>query len=241
MRSGRRYLSIGTAAGAALLAILLFNAPVHALPEDREQPIRITADKAVRNEKRGVTIYNGNVEMRQGSMELDADRLIVFHKGEDANKIVAHGDPARMRQQPEPDEGLVHAHARVITYFRDKDVVNLRTDASVERDDGTLVTGDSIDYFIAKQLIAAESDQSDEDNKVFVVIPPNVHQEAESGPVDSGTRDEPTLDRAPNPANEAAARSEPVTLEATGPAPELNTPPGETGNEDSARGRTEGD
>lgn len=239
MRSDRMYLSMSTAAGAALL-VLLFIAPVHALPEDREQPIRITADKAVRNEKRGVTIYNGNVEMRQGSMELDADSLVVFHKGEDANKIVARGAPARMRQQPEPDEGVVHAHARVITYFRDEEVVNLRTDASVERDDGTLVTGESIDYFITKQLITAESDQTDDDNKVFVVIPPSVHRDATSGPADSGTNGEPSVDKAPDPSNEAAPRPGPVTLEATGSAPELDTPPGETDIEDSARGRTEG-
>ncbi|MDZ7784418.1 MAG: lipopolysaccharide transport periplasmic protein LptA [Halioglobus sp.] len=240
MRSDRMYRSMSTAAGAALLA-LLFSAPGHALPEDREQPIRITADKAVRNEKRGITIYNGNVEMRQGSMELDADSLVVFHKGEDANKIVARGTPARMRQQPQPDEGLVHAHARVITYFRDEEIVNLRTDASVERDDGTLVTGDSIDYFIAKQLITADSDQTDDGNKVFVVIPPSVHREATSGPSGSGTSDASSVDDAPDPTNEAAPRPEPVTLEATGPAPELDTPPGETDNKDSARGRTEGD
>jgi len=182
------------------------------------------------------------VEMRQGSMELDADSLVVFHQGEDANKIVARGAPARMRQQPQPDEGLVHAHARVITYFRDKEVVNLRTEASVERDDGTLVTGDSIDYFIAKQLITADSDQTDDGNKVFVVIPPSVHREATSAPAGSGTSGASSVDDTPDTTNEAAPpRPEPVTLEATGTAPELDTPPGETDNKDSARGRTEGD
>lgn len=235
MRCDRRYLSMSTAAGAAFLA-LLFSAPAPALPDDREQPIRIAADKAVRNEKRGITLYNGNVEMRQGSMELDADSLVVYHKGEYANKIVAHGAPARMRQRPEPDEGLVHAHARVITYFRDEELVNLRTDARVEREDGTLVTGDSIDYFIAKQLITAESDQTDEGNKVFVVIPPSVHRED-----NAGTNGEPSVDSAPNPADEGTPPAGPAALEATGSAPEADTPPGETGNEDSARGRTEGD
>jgi lipopolysaccharide export system protein LptA len=174
---------------AAMLTVLLLALPctqATALPEDREQPIHITADKAVRDEKRGVTIYTGSVEMRQGSMELDADSLTIFHEAEDANKIVARGKPARMRQQPEPDEGLVHAEARVITYLRDRELVKLRIGAYLEREDGTLVTGDSIDYFITQQLVKAESDRSDEDNKVVVVIPPSLHQDEDGEREPSG-------------------------------------------------------
>lgn len=171
-RAARR---IGTAiALAACLLPGLEVAPTLALPDDRDQPIHITADKAVRNEKEGITIYSGNVQMRQGSMELDADNLVVFHEREDANKIVARGEPARLRQQPELDEGIVQAYGRVITYYRDKEQVNLRKDARLERDDGSLVTGDSIDYFIARQLVTAQSDSSETGNKVFVVIPPSL-------------------------------------------------------------------
>ena len=151
-----------------------------ALSDDREQPIHITADKAVRDEKQGVTIYSGNVQMRQGSMELDADSLTIFHEARDANKIVARGAPAKMRQQPEIDKGLVHAHASVITYFRREELVHLRTDAELTRDDGTLVTGDSIDYYITRELVRAESDRNDEDKKVFVVIPPTLINDDEA-------------------------------------------------------------
>lgn len=156
---------------ASLLSLSMAARP---LPDDREQPIHITADKAVRDEKRGVTIYSGNVQMRQGSMELDADSLTIFHEDRDANKIVARGQPAKMRQQPEIDEGLVHAHAQVITYYRREELVHLRTNAQLQRDDGTLVTGDSIDYFITRELVKAESDRTNEDNKVIVVIPPSL-------------------------------------------------------------------
>ena len=117
--------------------------------------------------------------MRQGSIEVDADNLVVFQEREDANKIVARGEPAVLRQQPEPDEGLVHAYGRVITYYRDKEQVNLLHDARLERDDGSLVTGDSIDYYIARQLVTAQSNTSETGNKVFVVIPPSLHQSDE--------------------------------------------------------------
>ncbi|MEZ5573639.1 MAG: lipopolysaccharide transport periplasmic protein LptA [Halioglobus sp.] len=158
-----------------LMALCIPTTCVQALPDDRDQPIHITADKALRDEKKGVTIYSGNVVLIQGSMELEADKLTIFHPSEEAEEIVAEGNPAKMRQQPELDKAVVHAHGNVITYFRNEDKVHLQTDARIEQD-GAVVSGDSIDYFIAKQVITAESDQSQEGDKVIVVIPPSMQQ-----------------------------------------------------------------
>ena len=201
-------------------AILATAAPGHTLPEDRDQPIHITADRALRDEKNGVTVYSGNVQMRQGSMEVEADELTIYHTTAEADKIVAVGTPARMRQQPEPDEGLVHAEAGVISYFRNEDRVHLQTDASIEQD-GAIVTGDSIDYLILEQLVKAESDQSLEGNKVVVVIPPSMQQ-----------RDpEPEQAPAPEPESEPTPPEAPPTGEA---APEVDEmPQGDTAGADA--------
>ncbi len=175
-------LAVALGLGAAASAV--------ALPDDREQPIHITADKAVRDEKRGMTIYSGNVHMRQGSMELEADTLTIFHDAENADQIIARGRPAKMRQRPELEADLVHAHAAVITYFKLEDRVLLERDARVEQK-GDLVTGDSIDYLIGQQLITAEADKSAGGEKVFVVLQPTV-QPAPSGdaaPQDSAQDD----------------------------------------------------
>lgn len=48
-----------------------------ALPEDRSQSIRITADSAVRDERAGETRYEGSVELTQGSLRILADRKSV--------------------------------------------------------------------------------------------------------------------------------------------------------------------
>lgn len=169
--------------GASLLALLLMLSPLgaQALPDDRDQPIHITADKALRDEKQGVTVYSGNVRMSQGSMELEADKLTIYQIDDDADKIVAQGNPAKMRQKPEADKGLVHAHALVITYLRTKDMVHLQDDARIEQA-GDLVTGESIDYFIDKQLIKAESGTSEKSEQVVVVIQPTTTQKEEASP-----------------------------------------------------------
>ena len=175
MSSGgsRQFTRMTTACARALILLLCLPATIaHSLPDDRNQPIHITADRALRNEVEGVTIYSGNVELVQGSMELEADTLTIYHTTETANEIIATGSPAKMRQQPELDKGIVHAHAKVITYFKSEDRIHLQTDAHIEQE-GAVVDGDTIDYLIDKQLITAESDQSQENNKVVVVIPPS--------------------------------------------------------------------
>ncbi len=162
------------AAGRALWAVALVCAiatgPAAALPEDRDQPIRIEADEALRDEKQGFTRYEGNVKMDQGSLHIEADRITVFHDQREAHRIIAEGNPASLQQQPEPDKGLVKARARVIEYFKSEDRIRLSENANIEQE-GSIVTGDSIDYYIAEQLVRADSDKSREDSRVQVVIP----------------------------------------------------------------------
>ena len=49
-----------------------------ALPDDRQQPIHISADNALRDEKKGITIYRGNVVLNQGSLHISANRITDF-------------------------------------------------------------------------------------------------------------------------------------------------------------------
>ena len=109
----------GEAVGRSLACVLaglltLFAAlTATALPEDRLQAIAITADRAERHERGGYTIYIGSVVLDQGSLHIEADRLTIFHDREAADRIVAVGNPARMRQQPAIDKGPVRAQAGV--------------------------------------------------------------------------------------------------------------------------------
>ena len=91
------------------------------LPDDRDQPIRITADTAIRDEKQGVTVYNGNVHMIQGSLDILADTITIYHETDQADKIIAEGKPARMEQKPAVDEPLVRARAEIIEYYKLED------------------------------------------------------------------------------------------------------------------------
>ena len=147
-----------------------------ALPEDTEQPIRITTDEALRDEKTGRTVYQGNVELVQGTIKITADRITFYRIDQEGDKIVAEGSPARMQQQPEPDSAPMHAHGDVIEYYRSEERVHLRDNAQVEQD-GSTVRGDRIDYFINQQLVKAAADESEAGRRVEVVIPPHKLEE----------------------------------------------------------------
>lgn len=193
----RRGAAHGTGRGHArraspvLAGLLALHAAVTAvaLPEDRLKAIAITADRAERHERGGYTIYIGSVVLEQGSLHIEADRLTIFHDREAADRIVAVGTPARMRQQPEIDKGFVHASAMRIVYEKSRELVLLRDTASIEQD-GAVVTGETIEYFMAEQRVRADSAAADENARVQVFIPAEVVEKQSGG--DGGDTDPPS-------------------------------------------------
>ncbi len=154
-----------------LLALLLAPLSAQALDDDTEQPIRIVANEAVRDEKTGLTVYQGNVQMIQGSIQIEADRITIYRIETEGDKIVAEGSPAHLQQQPEPEAALMHAWGGVIEYYRTEDRIQLRDKAHLEQD-GSTVRGDRIDYYINEQLVKAAASESSEQDRVEVIIPP---------------------------------------------------------------------
>ena len=151
------------------------------LPEDRNEPIRISADHALRDEKQGFTEYTGNVRMDQGTLQIEADKITVYHREQEADKIVAEGQPAHLQQQPEPEKGLMHARASIIEYYKTEDRVHLKRNASIEQE-GSTVTGDSIEYFISEQRVLADSGGADSTSRVEVVIPAQATSDSAQDP-----------------------------------------------------------
>jgi len=174
-------------AWALLLASwLALTTVVQALPEDSLQAIKITADRALRDEKQGLTVYLGNVSMQQGSLSIEADSITIYRIVEEADKIVAEGSPARMRQQPEANQQFVHASANTIEYFKAEDRVHLKQDARIEQD-GSTVTGETIDYLITEQVVQATSNAQQAQSRVEVVIPAHTLQQAREKEAANGT------------------------------------------------------
>ncbi len=164
-----------------LLALMLMTglfmviSQAQGLPEDRLQAINIESDRASRNDKTGLTIYEGSVILTQGSINIRADKITVHSKANKVSKIVCIGEPAHYHQQPEPDAGLVIARANTIEYHLDRDAITLRKNASLDQE-GTVLKGEIINYDLKEELIEARGDEKGT-GRIQMVIPPSQQQE----------------------------------------------------------------
>lgn len=155
-----------------MIALLPAATPVWALDSDREQPIQIVADVAIRDDIAGETLYEGNVVLTQGSLRITADKLSILHGDGDADRIVATGSPATLVQQPTPDQAPVDASAQRIEYIRSEDLVRLLEDARIAQNGSTL-SGNQIDYLVSERSVkAAGTPGISGEGRVEVVIPP---------------------------------------------------------------------
>ena len=160
------------------LTVALITPAAFALPNDHQQAINIESDRVQRNDKTGLTVYEGAVHMIQGTMNIKADKVTLHTTNNKVSKIICTGKPAHYQQQPELDGGLVVARANTIEYHLDQDVINLIKDASLEQGGSTL-TGDIINYDLKAELIEARGDDTGK-RRIQMVIPPSQQQDQQS-------------------------------------------------------------
>lgn len=157
---------------AALL--LLLPAWALALAEDSGQPIRVEANSASRDDNKGILTYTGAVVIDQGSLHIEADKVTVHFTDGEVARIVCEGEPARYRQQPQPDEPPVTANARTIDYRMAEELLVLTGAARIEQQ-GSILEGEHVTYDITREQIRARGDETN--RRIRMVIPPEKQQD----------------------------------------------------------------
>lgn len=154
----------------------------YALPSDREQPIHIASDSAERNEKKGVTVYQGDVEMTQGSLKILADKVVIHSIDNQISVIVATGKPAHFHQKPAVDKQAVKASGNTIEYKLDDEMLHLSRNAKLIQDDGTTMTGDRINYDMKSSVVKADGKTNNtRQQRIHMVIPPKSERQKAAG------------------------------------------------------------
>ncbi|MDB4000999.1 lipopolysaccharide transport periplasmic protein LptA [bacterium] len=160
------------------LALSLWCLSALALPDDRTQTITIESNSAERDQKTGLTQYQGNVVINQGSLVIEADQVTVYYKDNKVSRIVCLGLPASYQQQAAADGGLIIAKAETIVYLLAEDEINLKSNAVLSRN-GTLIKGDSINYDLENETWKAKGNQRGEQKRIQLVIPPSTQEATE--------------------------------------------------------------
>lgn len=161
----------------SLTGLLLLSSLATALPNDREQPIALAADNATFNEKTGIAIYTGNVEIKQGSLLIKAEQIsATTDKEGKILTVVATGKPAHMQQQPSVEKGIATAQAEEITYQARDGLIVLKRNAKLEQD-GSSFKSLEIMYSMDKGEIEAKGNTQ---NRVQLVFPPPKKEDRKS-------------------------------------------------------------
>ncbi len=142
-----------------------------ALSTDRDQPINIKADNGKIDDVKRVAIYEGNVVITQGTIQINADKVTLnYTEKQDIEKVVADGKPVTFKQKPDNSEDYMNASALQMEYFANQDMLQLLKDAKVWQAKD-VVTAQKISYDTRNGVIRAFKG-SGEENRVNVTLQP---------------------------------------------------------------------
>lgn len=154
-----------------LFSSFLFSNSVFALATDSQQPINIIADKATIDDASGTAIYEGNVIITQGSIEMKSAKVTLNYTAKQTlDKVIAEGDPVTFKQTPEGGKEDIHAKAKRMEYLADKNTIHLTQQAELSQGQDSFA-GEHISYNIQDGIIRADKGGS-EKGRISVVIQP---------------------------------------------------------------------
>ena len=105
--------------GLAALLSFVVALPVHAEKADREKPINIEADRFSIDDIKKVQVFEGNVVLIQGTLQLRTNRLVVTQDADGFQKGVASGGAnglARFKQKREGVDEYIEGEAERIEH-----------------------------------------------------------------------------------------------------------------------------
>ncbi len=159
---------------AALWLLCWSAGSVLALEEDSEQPVYIEANSAYYDKKTDQSTYTGKVILIQGSLHLNADKLVAYSPGGKVDKVIAYGNPVRFRQQPKPDAEEMRGESKQAEYYLERKYIVLIGDAVVWQGKNEYAS-DRIEYDQIKDIVKAGEASSDT-KRVKIILHPKTEQ-----------------------------------------------------------------
>ena len=150
-----------------VLLLLLFPGQLWALASDGDQPIEVEADSLEVRESEQISIYQGNVELVQGSLQISCERLVIrFNADNELQVIEMTGAPARFRQLDDDQKEML-GEAAQIDYTESESLLVLRGSARFSHA-GDIIESEMIRVNTESNSIQAGSSESDERVKMLI-------------------------------------------------------------------------
>ena len=162
-----------TMAGTILVLLVLISTSNTSLAResDRDQPIDVSADSSEFDEKAGVQTLQGNVQITQGTMQINADFIAITLQDNALSKIEGRGSPIRFEQENESGE-LMQGEASEIIYNAVDGTLILTGSASLSQPRQNL-TSEKIIFNTQTQKISADGGGADGGRVSIQIQPPS--------------------------------------------------------------------
>lgn len=161
---------------SGLLAVTL---PALAVTGDSDQPVHINSINQSLDMQGNVATFTGNVVITQGTIKIQADKVVVNRPGGDSKKTIvdAYGNPATFYQMQ--DNGKpIKGNASKLHYNLAEDSVELTGKAHIEQL-GSNINGDRITYLVKEQKMQAYS-QGQAKRVTTVLLPSQLQDDKNS-------------------------------------------------------------
>jgi len=143
----------------SLLLVLLLAGQfgmAYAEKTDREKPIHIESDKMSLDNANRVSIFEGKVDLTQGTLHVIAEKVVVTEDATGHKFCVATGHLASFRQKRDEANEYVEGYGERIEYDTLKEQVDLFVRARVKREQDD-VRGDHITYNTQTEIFRVNS------------------------------------------------------------------------------------
>ncbi|MDZ7853410.1 MAG: lipopolysaccharide transport periplasmic protein LptA [Halomonas sp.] len=141
-----------------IIGLLLGSASTLALEGDASAPIEVEADRLDLDNRAGTAVYAGDVDIRQGSMQLTGDRVEIQRNDQGLlSRATASGERAYIEQKPAPDEPVVRGWGRTIVYHVAERRIELIDRAELHQG-GDTFDGGYLEYFLDRRVVQARAD-----------------------------------------------------------------------------------
>ena len=159
----------------SLLFVLFTPALALALDSDTEQPVYVDADSQQLDMQSNKATFIGNVKLKQGSINLSADKVVVERDPKDSTikRIEGYGNLATFSQLSE-DGKTLYGEAKELYYVMVDDQLTMIDQAMLSQDD-SVIRGSKITYNISSQKLIADGKQ--QGDRVSTVLQPQSTQE----------------------------------------------------------------
>jgi lipopolysaccharide export system protein LptA len=162
-----------------LLVLMMLPACAWALSTDKDQPMRIEADRVELDDATGISTYRGNVKVTQGTLVITGDMMTIYSKNNEIRKVIMDGNPATYRQRPDGKEQDVRASSRRMEYYTDPEHIILLKQAEVNQQ-GDQLRSERIEYDVVNDQVKAGTDHPNE--RVHITIQPKNSKDKPESP-----------------------------------------------------------